>query len=101
MRPKTVKRIVNIWNVENVTDQDFLIVEADDDRTLSHSCCKGIISHPNTKIGDPVVGNESRLFRKHVISDTSIRKARQCRQMSGRLACLMEKAKGFQGWRGG
>ena len=55
MCSETVKLVAKKWDVENVTDQDIVSVEANYNGALSQSGCKYIIPHTNAIIGDPMV----------------------------------------------
>ncbi len=58
--------------MEDFQNEKFLTIKEDTSCARPQYWSKSFVSHANVKISEPLVGDESRIIRKHVVSRVSV-----------------------------
>ena len=73
MGTETVERVAELRDMENIPNEHRFAVEGDNGGAFAQDWGARLVAHAYPHVRDPVIGDESRTIRNHVVSGTSVR----------------------------
>mmetsp|Transcript_13658 Transcript_13658/g.33071 ORF Transcript_13658/g.33071 Transcript_13658/m.33071 type:complete len:248 (+) Transcript_13658:3838-4581(+) len=73
MGTETVKRVAELRDMENIPNEHRFAVEGDNGGAFAQDWGARLVAHADPHVGDPVIRDEGRTIRDHVVSGTSVR----------------------------